>query len=291
MLYLSHKPSPPLHLAVEAIWLYAGYHPPHQLERVLPSGTIEWVINLREDIFRCYHQETFQPIDDQPGMLIAGPRSRVQVIDTEQQAEIMGVQLKPGGLRYLTPESAREFADLDVPLEAIWGSDATQLREELVAAPSPWAKVLRLEHFLVQRMNLDRAPHPAVAEALRRLEPSELPWKQADLADDLGLSSRRFIEVFTTSIGLTPKVYARIRRFQKALGTIHRRQHRSWADLAFDCGWYDQAHMIRDFKQFSGLTPSQYESLNGEFMLHVPIEERGQICPIPDAQPVAGFLR
>jgi AraC-like DNA-binding protein len=291
MIYLSHQPQAPLHLAVEAIWLYAGYRPPHRLERVLPSGTIEWVINLREDVFRCYHPETYRPIDDQPGALIAGPRSRVQVIDTEQQTEIMGVHLRPGGMRYLSAVPAHEFADRDVPLENLWGRWAGDLREQLMVASTPKEKVLALERLLAERFCPERRPHRAVAAALPRLEPGGAPLKQAELAADLGLSARRFIEVFTSSVGLTPKVYARIRRFQKALRTIHGAGDLDWADLAFDCGWYDQAHMIRDFKEFSGLTPSEYGRLQGEFMLHVPVEEQGQICPIPGGQSVAECTR
>jgi AraC-like DNA-binding protein len=287
MIYLSHKPAPPLHLAVEAIWLYSGYQPPHRLERILPSGTIEWVINLREKRFRCYDPKTFQTMADHPGAIIAGPRSRVQIIDTEQQTEIMGVHLRPGGQRLLTGIPAHEFAERDVPLENLWGSRADDFRQQLIAAPTPREKLLSLERLLAERLCLDRRPHRAVPEALRRLEPSDTPLRQADLAAELGLSSRRFIEVFTACVGLTPKVYARIRRFQKALISIHGTASFDWARLALDCGWCDQAHMIRDFKQFSGLTPAQYGRLQGEFMLHVPIEERGQICPIPASELVS----
>lgn len=287
MIYLTHTPAPPLHLAVASIWLYAGYCPPHRLERVLPSGTLEWVINLREDRFLCYDPGSLRPIGHQPGSIMVGPRCSVQVIDTEHQSEIMGVHLRSGGLRYLSQMPADEFADRDVPLDEIWKRFSADVRDALLAAPTPRAKLLTLERFLSARMSLARPQHPAVGEALRRLEPRENPLKQAELAAELGLSCRRFIQVFTASVGLTPKVYARIRRFQKALRCIHRASSFDAADVAFECGWYDQAHMIRDFKQFAGLTPAQYARLQGEFLGHVPVEERGQICPIPDAQPVA----
>ena len=280
MIYLKHQPAAPLGLAVEAIWLYAGYQPPHRLERLLPSGTVEWVVNLREDRFRCYDPETFQLKDKLPGTLITGPRSRVQVIDTEQQAEVMGIHFRPGGMRYLCKVSAGEFAEQDVALEQLWGRCAMDLREQLILAPTPKAKILLLQRLLHERLSFDRPPHRAVPEALARLETGASPLKQSDLAAGLGLSHRRFIEVFTDSVGLSPKVYARLRRFQIALGVIHGTRGLDLADLAYDCGWYDQSHMIRDFKQFSGLTPLEYARLKGEHLLHVPVGEGGQICPI-----------
>lgn len=285
MIYLSHQPRPPLGLAVEAIWLFSGYRPAHRLERVLPSGTIEWVINLRADVFHSYDPRDLHRCETQPGSLIAGPRSRVQVIDTSQQAEIMGVHLRPAGLGMLSRIPADEFAEKDVPLECVWGRFADQCREELIEAGSPREKILTLERLLTERLSLGRLPHRVIPEALRRLEPGETPLNLAGLAADLGLSSRRFIEVFTESIGLSPKVYARIRRFQKALRRIHGSPRADWADLAFDCGWYDQAHMIRDFRQFADLTPAEYGRSQGEFMLHVPVEERGQNCPIREPEP------
>jgi AraC-like DNA-binding protein len=284
MIYQTRKPTLPLASAVESIWIYSGYRPPHSLERVLPSGTIEWVINLHEDRLRCYNPETLQPLQTLPGSLIAGPRSSFQVIDTEQQTEIMGVHFRAGGMRYFSSIPADEFAELDVPLDCLWGRSVNELREQLTAGRTPHAKIQVLETWLTQKFCDRRKPHRCVAEAVRRLEPGESPTNLAALAADLGLSSRRFIEVFRESVGLTPKVYARLRRFQSALQRIHGAKNLNWADIAFDGGWCDQAHLIRDFKQFSGLTPAEYGRMQGEFTLHVPVEERGQICPIPDSE-------
>lgn len=287
MIYLTRIPQAPLSMAVESLWLYCGYQPPHRLERVLPSGTAELILNIRADEFRCYNPDTLEMCDRLPGALIVGPKTGVQIIDTEQQLEVMGVHLRPGGMLALSRIPAGEFADEDVPLATIWGSFAAEIQERIRFAQSPAARLQTLEVLLTQRMRSELVPHRMIPEALRRLEPDQAPVKLASLAASLGLSSRRFIEIFTSHIGIPPKIYARIRRFQRALRAIHGSTVPSWADLAFDCGWYDQAHMIRDFKQFSGLTPAEYGRLQGEHMLHVPVKERGQICPIPKSRPMA----
>ncbi len=291
MIYETLKPAPPLALAVESIWIYSGYRPPHFLERVLPSGTIEMIVQLEDEPLRCYDPDSFQLTQVMRGPLLVGARSEVQIIDTEQQLDVMGVHFRPGGIRSMFSMPADEISGMDVSVDNLWPGFGDQLAECLATASTPIRKLRVMERLLQRRMKMDREPHRAIPFALEKLEAIDEPLPIGALASDIGLSSRRFIEVFSSHVGLAPKTYARIRRFQRALETIHQRQHRSWADLAFDCGWYDQAHMIRDFKQFSGLTPVQYESLNGEFMLHVPVEERGQICPIPDARPVAGSAR
>lgn len=291
MIYQTLKPKLPLAASVESIWIYSGYRPPHFLERVLPSGTIEMIVQLEGEPFRCYDPESLKLKQVMQGPLLVGVRSEVQIIDTEQQLDVMGVHFRPGGIRGLFAMPADEISGMDVPVDDVWPGFGDELAERLASASTPFRKLQVMERLLRSRLRMDRQPHRAIPVALEKLEAIDEPLPIGELASDLGLSSRRFIEVFSSHIGLPPKTYARILRFQRALTNIHRKQHRSWADLAFDCGWYDQAHMIRDFKQFSGLTPTQYESLNGEFMLHVPVEERGQICPIPDVRPVVGSAR
>jgi AraC-like DNA-binding protein len=79
----------------------------------------------------------------------------------------------------------------------------------------------------------------------------------AAVTDRIGLSSRRFIELFRRQVGLTPKVFCRVRRFQHVLRTIHREKDIEWAQIALECGYYDQPHFIHDFQSFSGLTPER----------------------------------
>jgi AraC-like DNA-binding protein len=75
---------------------------------------------------------------------------------------------------------------------------------------------------------------------------------------ETGLSERRFIEVFHEQVGLTPKAFCRVRRFQRVLKSVHGAREVDWAQVALDCGYYDQPHFIHDFRGFSGLTPAQY---------------------------------
>lgn len=95
----------------------------------------------------------------------------------------------------------------------------------------------------------------------------------AEVTRRVGLSPRRFIQVFKEEVGLTPKLFCRVRRFQKAIRRVYRGETVDWADVALACGYFDQAHFIKDFRAFSGLTPAAYLARPGRHPNHVPIED------------------
>ncbi len=94
----------------------------------------------------------------------------------------------------------------------------------------------------------------AVAELGHRSRPRPV----AQVAAHIGLSQRRFIEVFRNEVGLTPKAFSRVCRFQHVLGRVETATHVDWTSVAYDCGYFDQAHFIHDFREFAGVSPTRY---------------------------------
>jgi AraC-like DNA-binding protein len=93
------------------------------------------------------------------------------------------------------------------------------------------------------------------------------------VTEQIGLSARRFADVFAKEVGLTPKLFCRVRRFQRVLRVIRVGQEIDWAEIALSCGYYDQAHFNHDFRAFSGINPSTYLAACTPHMSHVPILE------------------
>ncbi|MEN3338317.1 MAG: hypothetical protein V7647_1993 [Acidobacteriota bacterium] len=87
----------------------------------------------------------------------------------------------------------------------------------------------------------------------------------------VGLSERRFIDRFRTEVGLTPKLFCRVRRFQEVVRRVHRARAVNWSSVALSCGYFDQAHFINDFQAFSGLSPTTYLARKGDHQNHVPL--------------------
>lgn len=133
MLYRSLKPAPPLGDFVDNFWLYEGYAPPQLRDRILPSGTIELVINLRDDELRIYTTGTPERCRRFSGALVSGAYGGYFVIDTLQEASLLGVHFRRGGAFPFLGMPASELADFHVDLKTLWGTAATDLRDQICA--------------------------------------------------------------------------------------------------------------------------------------------------------------
>ena len=271
MLYSSYVPRPPLSDFVDLLWHYDGYQQPHDKERLLPDGSMELVINLREDKVRMYDRRNIGQCQSFPGSILIGAQSEFFVIDTAEQAGVIGVHFKPGGAFPFFKLPAGELRNKYVALETLWGRDAKDLRERLLEAPTPDAKFRVLEQYLWKRVSKPLERHPAVGYALREFQGAAGARTVADVRGQIGLSARHFIQVFADEVGLTPKLFCRVQRFQETVRRIGMGQRVDWAGMALDCGYFDQAHFIHDFRAFLGLSPSAYAAQRTGHLNHVPI--------------------
>lgn len=268
-----HRPAAPLSAYVDLIWYYRGFSRGHAKERLLPTGVAELVINLHEDEVRTYDPDNLDRCIRHPGSVVVGVHTRYFVLDTEEQINVIGVHFRPGGAFPFLAPPAHELRDEHVDLEAIWGLEARRLRERLLAAPAPEDKFALLEQALLARLGRSAEPHAAVLHALRCIDQAPHLQTIAGLTERLGLRPKRFIQLFAEQVGLTPKVYCRIQRFQRVIAQVGRQRQVDWAGVAAGCGYYDQAHFIRDFRAFSGLNPGTYLGLRGDYQNHVPIPD------------------
>jgi AraC-like DNA-binding protein len=243
---------------IELLWLYDGYVVPHAQERLLPMATTEFVVDLRDEGRGA------------TAAIVAGPHSEYSVIDTSAEVSVVGVHFKPGGAFPFFGVPAGELHNLDVSLDTLWGARAMQLREQILAAPTPDAKFDVLERTLLQTARTF-VRHRAVTFALRELSAVSTARTIAEVTEAVGMSQRRFIDRFRNEVGMAPKLFARVQRFQEVVRAVHKLREVDWADVAAACGYFDQAHFIHDFKAFSGFTPSTYFALKSEHQNHVPL--------------------
>jgi AraC-like DNA-binding protein len=258
LIHLTYRPSYPLLNFVDDLWLYDGYSAPHAKERIMPSGTIEMVINLRENEFRIYEAARPASFRRFSGAIVSGSYAGFFISDTVEEASLIGVHFKPGGAFPFLGLPAGELADTHVDLETLWGCFAIELRDRLCYAAAPAERFRSLEEALLKHLFCPLKHHYAVPIALRDLANTDQQLTVREVAARIGISQRRFIEVFTAETGLTPKLFGRIQRFERARTLIDTTHDLDWAVLAVDCGYYDQSHLIRDFLEFSGFSPAAY---------------------------------
>jgi AraC-like DNA-binding protein len=239
-----HVPSGPLADFVDLIWIYEGYAPPHAQERLVPQPLMSLVITF-----------------DRAGVTwngVTGPRTESMLLDTSKPFSVIGVSFKAGGGFPFFGMPAGELHNLTVPLDAVWGPRAGAVCEALLETEAPVARFSILERALLvsARGQFDR--HPAVRYAVGELGRRSRPRPVARVAEHIGLSQRRFIELFRNEVGLTPKAFSRVCRFQQALGRVEHLTEVDWTEVALDCGYFDQAHFIHDFREFAGVSPTTY---------------------------------
>jgi AraC-like DNA-binding protein len=267
-----YKPRPPLDRFVEVIWVMESGPSPHTKERLLPDGSVEFVFDLNEGAFPIFSHENLDHREIFRGNVLCGPHSRHFAIDTSVGTSVAGIHFKPGGARPFVNLPFGELHNAHIGLDSVWGqTTANRIREQLLEAATPESKAMVLERAL-----LAAAPtpsrHSAVAFALNEFRMVPETQNISEVTEKIGLSPRRFIDLFRNEIGLTPKLFCRVRRFQRVLRQISASQPVNWIDLALKCGYFDQAHFNHDFRAFSGINPSAYTADYLGHVNHVPIK-------------------
>ena len=246
--YVARPPIPALASIVEYVWASQGA-PAHARERVIPTGTLELFVSLVDVEGRIYNAAGHDRWLSGTG--VAGAYRRPFLFDTRENASVIGVHFRPGQAGVVLGVPPGELMDRHVDLEDIWGHRARELRERLCAATTTSERFAILEAELVSRLDARRVP-PAVMYALDVLARPRA--RVGDIAKAARVSQRRLIELFSAAVGITPKRFGRVLRFQRA-AALARSAAFDWTRVAYECGYYDQAHLIRDFRELADMTP------------------------------------
>jgi AraC-like DNA-binding protein len=262
------RPSAVLAPFVEHLWYFQG-DLPHVRERILPTGTMQLLVNLHEDELRMYHGAGFAQVERIGGAALGGAFTHSFAIDTAEQREIVGATFRPGGAFPFFAAPAHATVEVHAELGDLWGRDGAVVRERLCEAATPAAKLALLDAIL-----RERAVRPLASDGSMEHAAAALAGGVAvgEVADRLGTSGKTFIRRFTERLGLTPKRYARVRRFQRVLDALGGGPPASWAELAIDVGYFDQAHLIHEFRALAGIRPTEYADSRTGGRNHVPLD-------------------
>ncbi len=247
-------PSAPLSDFVEAFCYSDGHEAAVQSLRHLPTGASELIIPL---------------LPTAPYALACGAMSKAFVITSPPRFAFVTVQFKIGGAFPFFGLPADELQNSVVSLTELWGAVVPELTERLLSANHSHTKFKILERFLLRQARIQLQKNPVVTWAIQQLSATENSLSLADVAEQSGYSQRHFINLFRTHVGLTPKGFQRLQRFWFAINKAHYQTEIDWADLALDCGYYDQAHFIHEFQTFAGIAPSTWLSVRGDAPSHI----------------------
>lgn len=268
---IARQPALALRPFIAQVWATdnppAGTVPQAGVEHVLPIGMMHLAFRMT-DLPLHVRESPADPGVLLGGAIVGGLRSRYFIRETSAPACSVAAVLRPGAAQLLFDVGADELAGRHTPLADLWGAAVGALRERLLEAAGAEERLALLEAALAARLPRVRALHPAIAAVLGRMD-AALPVVAA--VEESGLSHRRFIAQFRHAVGLAPKAYQRVLRFQHALRNLRRGD--ALASVASDAGYSDQAHFSREFLEFSGVTPAAYRSRLPAHANHLPVGE------------------
>jgi AraC-like DNA-binding protein len=253
---MRHIPSPPLNQYIDYFYYLDGMMAfPH--EKILPMPILDLKINLG-GTFKVYEADSTTRFETFTDSWWVGLYSTYHNLHWPMDMRFFGIRIKPDGAYPFSQFPLSEIHNRVVPLDAIWGCLAAEIREQLLAAPTIEAGFFRLEQFL-----LDRLCHPphgqnVVQHAIAQMEKNHGRVSIHALSEQIGISQNHLTTHFKRLVGVTPKEFARLIRFEYVLHSIDPVKPVNWARIAHRCGYYDQAHFNKDFMAYTGHNPTDY---------------------------------
>jgi AraC-like DNA-binding protein len=233
--YREVPPCEALRDRVACFWTHASRGGSHG---VLPDGAMDIVVTLGGS-----------------DAAVVGTMTRAITVETRAETITVGVRFRPGAAIDLLGVSARELRDQSASLADVWRADGGAVADAIAASMSANDAIARLEACLVRRAWRSTAPDARVAYAVESLRRAGGELPVGAVAARIGVSERQLERLFDERVGIGPKMFARVVRLERALRMIDRRAG-SWSQIAYACGFTDQAHLVREIRALSGMTPS-----------------------------------
>ncbi len=252
--YVEVQPPPPLAQLVACLWEMRIPTVGEKRVRILPNACIDIVIYASNT---SRGEESAGIVAPPHRSFVVGSTLRSFIVRSAGWRHIVGASLLPAGVEPLLGVPARIIGDRIALLDDVIGSSAVEIEESVLAAADH--ALLRLGDALV-RFGRSRELHSVAARVVHRVRTAGGQRRIDALANETNLSARQLERVFREHVGLGPKTYSRLVRFDRAARGIASRGTMAWTHFALTHGYSDQAHFINEFKEFAGVTPAQFES-------------------------------
>ncbi|MEV6169364.1 helix-turn-helix domain-containing protein [Streptomyces sp. NPDC051954] len=264
MEYVGRVPAPPLDRFIDDIYVLTGV-PRHRRMNVPPMPSAHLFLNLGDPV-RLWDSVASVPPSVFVDGWFMGVWTRRFIVEYPARVQVVGVHFKPWGISPFVDVPATELRDRWLPVDAVWGGSVDRIRNQVGDVSSATETLRALEAEL--RSRLAEAPSRGldlVQHTGGRLETAHGAVPVAALTEAAGVSGNHLATQFKSHIGVTPKRVARIYRFARLILSVDTLRPVDWAELAQTAGYFDQAHFSREFKDFTGHTPTQYLALRRRF--------------------------
>ena len=257
MIFETHELGPPFDALIESVFHFRGFQPDHSIERVVPTGHVFVIFELDGMERHTFDNESLEPNADFRSAWISGMHRNYISISAHQDSEMFVIQFKSFGAYPFLHLPMHEIADRVVAGDRILNGELFELRETLTGAPSSQDKFRVAEQWLEDRFDGRLAPPRPIIDLVELLQ-TQPASKLNEIVAGYDGTQKHLISQFKKFVGLTPKQYQRILRFNDVFAQMQKDQFLSWSDIAYRCGYSDQSHFIREFRHFSGFNPESF---------------------------------
>lgn len=256
MLYQKYIPSHGLQPYVMCYYIWESNGPlPEPLEvHSPPNGLGGIVFNFGEPIHALTEPGKYQWL---PFSFVAGQFTKNYSLRISGKLGMIGIAFWPAGLSNLLGLPTTALKDLRIDLNLVLGQEATRLEQQILESKTNNLRIAVLETFLLNKLYNISHKVDVIDKALTAIIQHKGILSINQLSADYCLSSRQFRRRFIEKVGISPKLFSRIKRFNY-ISNLSSSSYASWMDMVQEGGYYDQAHFIRDFCDFSGKNPTEY---------------------------------
>jgi len=272
MIYKNVMPCPRLSPFISHFTYYKDYITNHRLDRFLPNGNIEIVIDLTNEPKYIYDNHSLKEKQSCNKIWISGIRNQPITIPSGRESEMFVINFRKGMAFPFLSLPMAEITDLVIDGDLILDQCFIELRDRLLEVAGHESMFDIAGQLLLHNFASRLAINPFTEFAINAMVSNPVDCSIKAISSRCGYSSKHIIHLFKTKVGVAPKTLLRILRFQKALEEIESARTIRWTSLALDCGYFDQSHFISDFKDYSGFTPSSYLQRKNEWLNYVPVD-------------------
>lgn len=259
MIFETHEPPAPFSDLIESIFHFKGFQPDHSIERVIPTGHVFLIFELDGMERNTYNSESLESEATFRKVWVSGLHHNHLSISAHDDSEMFVIQFKAFGAYPFLQVPMEQIADRVVHGDEFSNLQLLTMREQLFAAATSRDKFDVADEWLSANFDRSLSPPQSIIDIVALLQ-SQLAAKLNEIVESFDGTQKHLIAQFKKYIGITPKQFQRVLRFNDVFVQMQGDQFLSWSDIAYRCGYSDQSHFIREFKNFSGFIPESFLS-------------------------------
>ncbi len=257
MIFETHILEKPLVEYIETIFYYKDFKPDHSIERLVPTGHVFIIFELDGFEYHTFDRDTLKPNGTYQNVWISGMHKDFLSISAHQDSEMLVIQFKTNGAYPFFNKPINQFNNKVIEAQDFFGNEILELRQQILNGKNASEKFKSVEKWLKIKFDIDKTANTELLDILSQLKTKPIT-ESSDIISSYPYSQKHLINQFKTYFGLTPKVFHRIFRFNQMLNRIQNKENLIWSQIAYEFGYSDQSHFIKEFKEFSGFNPQDF---------------------------------